>query len=659
MALQNKMFASGSIPQTFQVSKVRRDREYLISKHTAHELNTYKNFGIFATFNDVYDAQFDENGNPKNEGKGPGTAGVRSIFNKAGAVLIGVDGEKNVSEISVDKNIYNASELRISNNVPLLDSPENRKRIKAHSGCSIKELVQASEAGILGRAIYSYSDFMYCKYLGKIPNNYLVTLRRFPTPVTDFINGLGEGSTRIGAGKNSSPQQIGCMVTWMGTPGNAMENILKYSYTMPFKEQNSQWNTVSGGDADNGKGMLNGIAAAFDPAYRRQYVSGHGGAALSGFMGKFYGGDGPYSAASANSWTDQNKVYGPIDKVKKTYMRSEDGLDFKQNISLTFEYELRSYNGINGRQAMLDLISNILNVTYTTGGFWGGGYRGGGMHQNSIFSNLNIFKVNGGVNDFMDAFAKDYSDVTESFRNKLDGEFGGNWMSMLKAALNALGGMILGGALNKLGRPAKAFANSLLSEQPVGFWHITVGNPHHPIMSMGNMILRNTTIEHYGPLGLDDFPTGLRVVCEFERGKPRDLREIEKLYMQGNDRIYHSMNTKVIDMYKAAVEYKNSNHNQTKNSSSQEELPTGEAKVDKTSGGVNITELTGVSEDQLTSLSGIMQKYFGETDTYSIYIAATEQEYGASKKKPAETQSGSGDNKVDKKGSNSKQKTPK
>ena len=26
---------------------------------------------------------------------------------------------------------------------------------------------------------------------------------------------------------------------------------------------------------------------------------------------------------------------------------------------LVFEYELRAYNGINGRQAMLDLISNI------------------------------------------------------------------------------------------------------------------------------------------------------------------------------------------------------------------------------------------------------------------------------------------------------------
>ena len=678
MAIQNKIFAGGNIPRTTQVSKVRRDREYLLSQNTAKELNVYKNFGIFNSFNDVYNAQYNDKGDQIIEGqKGPGTPGVRSLFNKAGAVLIGVEGEKDAKDLSIKDNILNASELRIANNVPLLDSPTNRKRIKAHSGCSIRELVQASEAGVLGRATYSYSDFMYCKYLGRVSNNYLVTLRRFPYPPLDFINGLGEGKTRIGEGKNNASQQIGCMVTWMGTPGNDMANILKYSYTMPFKEQNSQWNSVDGGDADSAGGLLNGIAAAFDPAYRRQFVSGHGGENLAPFMKKFYGTTGPYSAASEASRVDQNKVYGPIDQVKKTYMRSEDGLDFKHNITLTFDYELRSYNGINGRQAMLDLISNILNVTYSTGGFWGGGYRGGGMHQNSIFANLNIFKVNGGLTDFMDAFAQDYSNVTESARNELDNKYGGDWMSMLKAALNALGGMILGGALNRLGRPAKAFANSLLSEQPVGFWHITIGNPHHPIMSMGNMILKNTTIEHYGPLGLDDFPTGLKVTCELERGKPRDLREIEKLYMQGNDRIYHSMNTKIMDMYNAAYEYKKQQKQQAdkekamkalandvvasftwrRNTNTQDELPTGSAEVTKTSTNTTVTEHKDVNEDYLKSVQSFLQKYFGETDDYSIYIAATEQEYGASKKKPKETPTGSEDKSDDKKGNNAQQKT--
>ena len=45
-------------------------------------------------------------------------------------------------------------------------------------------------------------------------------------------------------------------------------------------------------------------------------------------------------------------------------------------------------------------------------------------------------------------------------------------------------------------------------------------------------ILKSTKIEHYGPLGLDDFPTGLKVVCELKRAKSRDKRDIEKLTVE-------------------------------------------------------------------------------------------------------------------------------
>ena len=101
-------------------------------------------------------------GEKLDEKSGPGTPAVRSIFNRAGGVVIGTD--KTQADSLTDKDIRtNASSWRISNNVPLMDSPENRRRIRNHSGCSVKELVQQSQQGLLGRAIYSYADFMYCK----------------------------------------------------------------------------------------------------------------------------------------------------------------------------------------------------------------------------------------------------------------------------------------------------------------------------------------------------------------------------------------------------------------------------------------------------------------------------------------------------------------
>lgn len=630
MANTNKLFANNSTLKDINslgngmVSKVRVNREYLISKEIADELNTYRTFDPFPTFNDLFAPEYDTNDKKyteitgKDGKKGSGTPGVRSIFNKVGAVVIG---DANVDTQSIISG--RASDFRISNNVPLMDNKETRKAIKEYSKCTIKDLVEASQNGLLGRETYSYSDFMYCKYLGRISNNYMVTLRRFPYPVDDFISSLGTGMDRSNPDYTTfNSESLGCLVTWMGTPGNEIENILKYSIAMPFKEQKAQLHD-SNMDADQGNGILNGIAAAFDPTYRKQYMAGNAGTSMNKVFQKFAPfelGSPPYPASTWNNFRDEySKVHGPIDVIKHVYMRGEDGLVFNQDITVTFEYELRSYNGINGRQALLDLVSNILNVTYNTGSFWGGGYRGGGAHQNNIFANLNIFKKNTrGAAGFVDAFVEDLNNLGGMAKDSI--QKNGGILQTIKTLANNIGGLLMAGALNKLGRPVKNMAVSMLSPAPVGFWHVTVGNPHHPIMSMGNMILKNTTISHYGPLGLDDFPSGIKVVCELTRGKSRDIRDIEKLYMHGNDRIYTSMGPKVVDMYKHSQEYRGVN-----------------GKVNGTAtynDGNPDTDASKTPNQSLkNNMNGVLKKYFGHSDTHSILVAAMEQENGSVGKK--------------------------
>lgn len=623
--LNNTTLNSVYSPGNNVVSKVRVNREYLISQKVAEELNTYVSFDPFPTFNDLFAPTYKDGEEVTPDTEGSGTPGVRSLFNKVGAVIIG---QTNVStEDIISKK---ASEFRISNNVPLMDNRETRKAIRANSGCTVKELVQASQEGLMGRETYSYSDFMYCKYLGRMSNHYLITLRRFPYPVDDFISSIGVGDTRKNKDFTSNnSESLGCLVTWMGTPGNEMSNILKYSVQMPFKEQTASMQDV-GTDADASNGTFNQIASMFDSTYRQQYMDGAAGTNANAFFGRFMPknnmGTPPYPASQWNSQRDNTKVYGPVDVIKKTYMRGEEGIDFQQNITITFDYELRAYNGINTRQAMLDLLSNVLNVTYTTGTFWGGGYRGGGAHQNNIFTNLNIFKKNTrGAAGFFDAFAKDYSTLSEKASGAIKSN--GGIIETIKKVANTLGGMLIAGALNKLGRPHKVFANSLLSPAPIGFWHLTIGNPHHPIMSIGNMILKNATIQHYGPLGLDDFPTGLKVICELTRGKSRDIRDIEKLYMHGNDRIYTTMGPKVFDMYEHAKEYR-------------ETMGKTDGVTAKYSGSPDTEPSDPVTKDSMGDENKVLQKYFGHTDTNSILVASMEQEMGASKKQKEGTAGG-------------------
>lgn len=566
MAIQNKLYQGTQ----YNAIAPRRtyQREELLSTEIAEDLNTYKNFGIFHTRADVIVPKTGADGNwipGEQEGSArAGAIGVRSIFNAYSATLTGNDRSKyngTITSRSEQQTAWNAlvkemSDFRHSNNAPLLDTPETRRLLRQHNDISVSGLVKASKNGAFSRTPYAYSDFMYCKYLNRVSNNYLITVRRFANPVMDNIKPVGRGRKKADYNRSGIPHPIGTMVTWMGVSGNDMKEILKYSYSMSFEEKKADWQSIT---KEGGEGLLNSLEAAVNPATRGLWQQGYVHNPLDNFVPDMFGlkdGKGPYSYPPPFSvpGSDSYKVFGPVDRVKTNYMRGSDGLQQEMSFSITFDYELRAYNGINPKQAMLDLLASILSVTYTTGGFWGGGYYGGGMGQASTFRNLNIFKATGGFTNYMDALVHDIATVGAGVQRKINAN--GGYLETFKTVLNTIGGMLMGSLINMLGRPAKYYAPSLLTEAPCGLWHITIGNPYRPIISMGNMILKKTTITHSGPLGLDDFPTNLTVTCDFDRGKPRDQYGIEAMYMTGNDRIYHGMSTKVFDAYKAAESYK-------------------------------------------------------------------------------------------------------
>jgi hypothetical protein len=103
---------------------------------------------------------------------------------------------------------------------------------------------------------------------------------------------------------------------------------------------------------------------------------------------------------------------------------------------------------------------------------------------------------------------------------------------------DALKGMLK----NQLGRPAMYAFNSLLTGEAVGPWHLTIGNPRNPIMVMGNLILENSEVSHSGPLGLDDFPTELKVTVTLKHAMSRDSVGIQKMYTKGTKAIHLPFN---------------------------------------------------------------------------------------------------------------------
>lgn len=485
----------------------------------------------------------------------PQRLGVRSLFNAVNAVNA-------------------AAEYSVHNNAPLIDEQQIRSRMQEYGDCSIKALVDASRAGKMGVAVYDYSDFMFCKYLGQVSNNYMVTLRRFPYPAGDHINltmhGTDENENNSTTddlkGANHHMPDMGRLITWMGTPGNNLEDILKYNVLMPYEELQSQIEQVSG-NSETG-GIMGAICASTSSSYAHKVEKGLTGSntisALSGALGhcgsfgRFLGGNIVGPPHEPSFFQDRTKSYGPVDVIAKTHIRrpaQNGGLDFNQEISLVFDYELRSYDNINTRAAFLDLIGNILAVTYTNATFWKGMYAGSGTSAGSLFSNLPIYNIdfmNASFNDITDAALGTVAMIGQALNDGKPVTKGSDLVHMVVNAAKNLLGMLAGGMLNKLGRPQRQGVNSLLSDAPVGLWHLTIGNPKHPIMSMGNMILDSVEINHYGQLGLDDFPTGLRVNIKLKHAMPRDAQKIEQMYLMGDYRIYQPMDEDIVRIYGVA-----------------------------------------------------------------------------------------------------------
>lgn len=451
------------------------------------------------------------------------------------------------------------------------------------SNCTIAKLVKMSKQKytILGQARYKYADFMFCKELG-MPNNHLITLRRYASPVGDRINGAGVVDPTYFTEQTASGQKgakwwspdvmtsdIGHMCCYFGGEDNKLEDILKYSFKSTFKNMQSSFDMIESKE-DNRKSPLGMLLNSSSKNYNSWYSKGvHGDNNLVTWgiqntgLKKFFATRGWYDSNSAMFYRDKNKIYEPKNTIQEVDYY-EGKLQFTHEFSIVFSYKLRSYDNISPKMAMLDLIGNITRTCFNRGTFWGGRRQINGAQPNaSGWNKANAFidkawdKLGSGLNamlngnfnfsKFLGSVSGLVSDLVSSAKktaeNMINGGASGAASSMGQLLLkinkktgisNALKGVLK----DTLGRPQSYAMDSLLTGGNTGMWHLTIGNPLKPIITIGNLEVTNTEIQHLGPLGIDDFPTELKVTVSFKHARPRDAVDIEKMYMFGSKSIY-------------------------------------------------------------------------------------------------------------------------
>lgn len=354
---------------------------------------------------------------------------------------------------------------------------------------------------------YDADDFLYCKNLG-FPINKLITLRRFPYPCTD----------NIWDKESQGEPDISRMVTYFSQEVNKLDELLAFSYGLKWKELTAEFEEATmQGDQSGFSGFMKKAMKVIDPVLWKNELMGENARAL-------------------NPKFDQNKVYGPVDSITSTQIR-EVGFDFTKDFDITFEYELRSISGRTPEYAMKDIIANVLATTYNNGKFWPGARFWVGDRPSQFYKHYQYMNTSD-MDSILNNGFNDLKSVLKQFGTKSSA------IDTLKSAIKGGMALALSKVLDKVGRPGILTMNSLLSAEPTGFWHLTIGNPVNPIMMIGNLIC--TGVDFRFPtdsLSYGDFPTKLEVKIKLKPGQAKDRAGIEMMFNMGKHRIYYAPKT--------------------------------------------------------------------------------------------------------------------
>ena len=448
---------------------------------------------------------------------------------------------------------------QISDNVTLLELKRadiarfQAKNTPSLANPTAKTIIEwgATKSGnsVTGFQPYAMTDFMFCKNYGKIPNNRMITLRRYPFPVEDQLTVPGQ----------KHPVPVAQAVTWWGEgTGNSLSKIgimkwnLKWG-TLDVKQQDIEGNEVLVDDLvkmfESVPG-LKGKGAQLKKAYvglkgndkQLQQLSGME-AKMQKFLREQYETNGPY-------W---NRVYGPVNVIHQS-TRRERGMQDGWNtpFTITFHYSFRSFSGLSPKIVALDLISSFLNLTYNDAQFLG--QLGRYFPRTGVKFDPSTTEL---IGDILTKWATSFesgsgadmmklaSTVIDQIKAAADQgismmkDAGNGDLTKIKEAGSNVAQTIAISALAE-SVPTLISVRSALSDRPVGEWHLVVGNPLNPIMTMGDMICTSCDMAFDEEMGPDDFPTGVTFTVGLQQGKPRDKVAIERIFNLGETKMMHS-----------------------------------------------------------------------------------------------------------------------
>lgn len=249
-----------------------------------------------------------------------------------------------------------------------------------------------------GRTPYTYQDFAFCKYFGRVPNNRLITLRKYAAPTYDNLCWEMMGEDKKTMNKSFAPIATAC--TYFGEEtGNSLKELFQIESGLNWDSIKADiWN-VSGDTGESetqvadrilSQNGTNGLDTTRSVAMNSMFNFFGKRLSNTGSLLKFLGVTRNPAAFDANAANTKkfydnlhdpndggpfaNRIKGPLNRIDSV-MRRKEGIKFDHKISLKFSYVARPIGGVNTKTVMMEIISNMLMLCSASAVFWGGGHK--------------------------------------------------------------------------------------------------------------------------------------------------------------------------------------------------------------------------------------------------------------------------------------------
>ena len=429
-------------------------------------------------------------------------------------------------------------------------------------------------------APYYWRDFIYCKYYGHIPNNYMVTLRRFPSPVRDNMSLPSSIKDTDVYRVQGAGRPVAQAVTWWGqSTGNSLNGILSFTTGLNWDTKPQEALVKQGGFA---QGAFKAILGDSLSGLFGNVAGDAGSQALKGLEGVLNvaanstdtGFAESIGALRNNALRDKAVTQGgplsdfiwvSVDTIDRATVRGRGlkGGWEDTEISLKFHYELSSVGEVNTKASMVDILGNLLALCTNYGSFLTPEIR-----YDNKFPAINFPGGDEGLALFYSdpiKFVKTLIEFSQDPNQSTNGDpvkeaLSGTLNSVNKArdlwstlitqlktkSVKDLGDSsaasnLLTYALTKDFLDTVVFPSSVLTGFPTGEWHLVVGNPCNPVAMIGNLVCTGLKVDFGEVLGPDDFPTELIATISLKMARPRERGEIESIFNRGEGRLYQSV----------------------------------------------------------------------------------------------------------------------